>query len=249
MEITQFLPLKEWYRFDLEYWGLDCEFFASFELTFVLPFLGFRPSLLSVTELDFNELSSDPPLTAYHSLLLGKIGTSFSPSWFALDSSRGFESAGLKAFMRASVLLGEVAVYWSAVWTWIYWKEESSGSSTSRRGKVHSSRTISLDPRSRAHDLSFVLVAANQPSPLPPSTRSHPHRQRSLPIQLYHAGSHPLVARLPSKRTSRRTRLRRVRRQLELQADELVLRSCRGSLAGREVLELGSSRWVSFTSV
>ncbi|KAL7417090.1 glycosyl transferase [Mrakia frigida] len=78
MEITQFLPMKEWYRFDLEYWGLDY-----------------------------------PPLTAYHSLLLGKTGTLFSPSWFALDSSRGFESAGLKAFMRASVLLGEVAVYWS----------------------------------------------------------------------------------------------------------------------------------------
>lgn len=37
MEITQFLPLKQWYRFDLEYWGLDCEFLLSFELNFVLP--------------------------------------------------------------------------------------------------------------------------------------------------------------------------------------------------------------------
>jgi len=85
----------------------------------------------------------DPPLTAYHSLVLGKIGSFFSPSWFALDSSRGFESAGLKAFMRASVLLGEVAVYWSAVWAWIYWKEETSGSSTSRRGKASSSNLVS----------------------------------------------------------------------------------------------------------
>jgi hypothetical protein len=44
--------------------------------------------------------------------------------------------------MRASVLVGEMLVYWSAVWAWIYWREEGS-TSTGRRGKV-SLRLLSL---------------------------------------------------------------------------------------------------------
>lgn len=52
-----------------------------------------------------------PPLTAYHSWGLGKIGSFFDPNWFALDTSRGMESQSLKVYMRATVLLSEYITY------------------------------------------------------------------------------------------------------------------------------------------
>ncbi|KAF4258122.1 hypothetical protein KXW98_006955 [Aspergillus fumigatus] len=56
-----------------------------------------------------------PPLTAYHSWLLGKIGSVLDPSWFALDDSRGFEDPKLKVFMRGTVIASEYLVYIPAV--------------------------------------------------------------------------------------------------------------------------------------
>ncbi|RHZ65365.1 dolichyl-P-Glc:Man(9)GlcNAc(2)-PP-dolichol alpha-1,3-glucosyltransferase ALG6 [Aspergillus thermomutatus] len=56
-----------------------------------------------------------PPLTAYHSWLLGKIGSVLEPSWFALDDSRGFEDPRLKVFMRGTVVASEYLVYIPAV--------------------------------------------------------------------------------------------------------------------------------------
>lgn len=52
-----------------------------------------------------------PPLTAYHSWLMGKIGSAIDPSWFALYASRGIEEGNLKVFMRATVLISEYIVY------------------------------------------------------------------------------------------------------------------------------------------
>ncbi|RDW76952.1 alpha-1,3-glucosyltransferase-2 [Coleophoma cylindrospora] len=52
-----------------------------------------------------------PPLTAYHSWLLGKIGSLIDPAWFALRSSRGIEDPALKVFMRATVIVSEYFVY------------------------------------------------------------------------------------------------------------------------------------------
>ncbi|SCU80940.1 LADA_0B10352g1_1 [Lachancea dasiensis] len=52
-----------------------------------------------------------PPLTAYHSLLLGKLGSLFNPEWYALGSSRGLELPALKAYMRFTVILSEAALY------------------------------------------------------------------------------------------------------------------------------------------
>ncbi|KAF2146442.1 glycosyltransferase family 57 protein [Aplosporella prunicola CBS 121167] len=52
-----------------------------------------------------------PPLTAYHSWLLGKIGQSIDPSWFALYTSRGLDDPTLKIFMRASVFVSEYLIY------------------------------------------------------------------------------------------------------------------------------------------
>ncbi|TVY53048.1 putative dolichyl pyrophosphate Man9GlcNAc2 alpha-1,3-glucosyltransferase [Lachnellula cervina] len=52
-----------------------------------------------------------PPLTAYHSWLLGTIGGFIDPSWFALHTSRGLEDPTLKVFMRATVIVSEYLVY------------------------------------------------------------------------------------------------------------------------------------------
>ncbi|KAJ5357470.1 hypothetical protein N7541_004628 [Penicillium brevicompactum] len=60
-----------------------------------------------------------PPLTAYHSWLLGKIGSAFDPDWFALDASRGFEDPNLKVYMRATVVVSEYFVFIPAVVTFL----------------------------------------------------------------------------------------------------------------------------------
>ena len=51
-----------------------------------------------------------PPLTAYHSWLLGKIGALINPSWFALYTSRKLDDTKLKVFMRATVLVSEYLI-------------------------------------------------------------------------------------------------------------------------------------------
>lgn len=52
-----------------------------------------------------------PPLTAYHSWLLGKIGAIIDPTWFALFESRGSDDPTLKIFMRATVIVSEYLIY------------------------------------------------------------------------------------------------------------------------------------------
>ncbi|KAI1366738.1 glycosyltransferase family 57 protein [Xylaria arbuscula] len=56
-----------------------------------------------------------PPLTAYHSWLLGRIGSFIDPSWFALYTSRGSDDPTLKIFMRATVIVSEYLIYVPAV--------------------------------------------------------------------------------------------------------------------------------------
>jgi len=55
-----------------------------------------------------------PPLTAYHSWLLGKLGSSLNSSWVSLGSSRGEESYHHKLFMRATVLVSDLLVLFPA---------------------------------------------------------------------------------------------------------------------------------------
>lgn len=52
-----------------------------------------------------------PPLTAYHSWMLGKVGSLIDPSWFALYASRGSDDPTLKIFMRATVIVSEYLSY------------------------------------------------------------------------------------------------------------------------------------------
>ena len=56
-----------------------------------------------------------PPMSAYHSWVLGKIGSLIDPSWFALYASRGCEETGLKIFMRVTVIVSELLVFVPAV--------------------------------------------------------------------------------------------------------------------------------------
>ncbi|KAJ3027393.1 UNVERIFIED_CONTAM: Glucosyltransferase-like protein [Siphonaria sp. JEL0065] len=80
LEITTHLNPSDWYRYDLQYWGLDY-----------------------------------PPLTAYHSWLLGFIANKINPEWVALDASRGYESSDLKLFMRYTALITDLLIHFSAV--------------------------------------------------------------------------------------------------------------------------------------
>ncbi|RKF78917.1 putative dolichyl pyrophosphate Man9GlcNAc2 alpha-1,3-glucosyltransferase [Golovinomyces cichoracearum] len=56
-----------------------------------------------------------PPLTAYHSWVLGKLGSQINPEWFTLYSSRGTHDPNLKIYMRATVILSEYLVYIPAI--------------------------------------------------------------------------------------------------------------------------------------
>ncbi|CAI4229727.1 unnamed protein product [Auanema sp. JU1783] len=52
-----------------------------------------------------------PPLTAYHSYIMGYIAHSINPSWVSLFSSRGHETPSHKMFMRMSAILPYLAIY------------------------------------------------------------------------------------------------------------------------------------------
>ncbi|KAJ3864801.1 glycosyltransferase family 57 protein [Lentinula novae-zelandiae] len=75
MEITIHIPIHQWYKYDLQYWGLDY-----------------------------------PPLTAYVSWICGIAAHSINPTWVALDSSRGIETASSKLFMRVSVVVFDALI-------------------------------------------------------------------------------------------------------------------------------------------
>ncbi|KAG7661632.1 ALG6 [[Candida] subhashii] len=56
-----------------------------------------------------------PPLTAYHSYIIGLIGGFINGDWFALDSSRGIETDELRFFMRFMAIVSELIIYIPAV--------------------------------------------------------------------------------------------------------------------------------------
>ncbi|KAK9241370.1 glycosyl transferase [Lipomyces kononenkoae] len=66
-----------------------------------------------------------PPLTAYHSWLLGALGSKFEPSWFELVTSRGCEDINLKSYLRSTVLISELLIYIPAVSMFVRWTVEN----------------------------------------------------------------------------------------------------------------------------
>ncbi|KAE8914427.1 putative dolichyl pyrophosphate Man9GlcNAc2 alpha-1,3-glucosyltransferase [Phytophthora fragariae] len=79
---------------------------------------------LPVSNWYFNSTSNDllywgldyPPLTAYVSYLFGRAAEVTEPAMVELTSSRGYESATSKVFMRTSVLLCDVVLFIPAVY-------------------------------------------------------------------------------------------------------------------------------------
>lgn len=63
-----------------------------------------------------------PPLTAYHSLILGYIGKTFiNLEWFQLDLTNGLENNDLKTFMRITVIVSELLTYIPGVYYFTKW--------------------------------------------------------------------------------------------------------------------------------
>lgn len=56
-----------------------------------------------------------PPLTAYHSFLLGQIANNIDPTYVKLQRSRGLETVEHKNFMRLTVLIADILIYIPAI--------------------------------------------------------------------------------------------------------------------------------------
>ncbi|XP_060663480.1 probable dolichyl pyrophosphate Man9GlcNAc2 alpha-1,3-glucosyltransferase [Drosophila nasuta] len=57
-----------------------------------------------------------PPLTAYHSYLVGLAAKTQNASFVSLHASRGIESKEHKSFMRLTVLAADLLIYLPAIW-------------------------------------------------------------------------------------------------------------------------------------
>lgn len=79
-----------------------------------------------------------PPLTAYHSWVLGKAARDLrlAPELVAFEASRGHEGARGVLFMRLSVLLGDALVLLPAVWAFArdHYGNGNAGKGAARRG-------------------------------------------------------------------------------------------------------------------
>ncbi|CEO98031.1 Alpha-1,3-glucosyltransferase [Plasmodiophora brassicae] len=61
-----------------------------------------------------------PPLTAYHSLLMGKLALYAHPDTVKLHSSRGLETPESKRFLRNTVLISDALVMMTAVFAFVH---------------------------------------------------------------------------------------------------------------------------------
>ncbi|XP_062854099.1 dolichyl pyrophosphate Man9GlcNAc2 alpha-1,3-glucosyltransferase [Trichomycterus rosablanca] len=94
------------------------------EVTYNLPV---HQWYFNTTDNDLNYWGLDyPPLTAFHSLLCAHVAKLINPAWVELRSSRGFESAAHKLFMRATVLLVDVLIYIPAVLLYSFYLTDGS---------------------------------------------------------------------------------------------------------------------------
>lgn len=67
-----------------------------------------------------------PPLTAYHSLICAYVAKIINPDWVELHTSRGYESPAHKLFMRATVLVADLLIYFPAVVVYCLYLTEGS---------------------------------------------------------------------------------------------------------------------------
>lgn len=75
-----------------------------------------------------------PPLTAYHSYLCGLVAKLINPSFVELHTSRGFESYEHKLFMRYTVFVADLLVYFPAAY--MFYRAMSSCQPKGKKGKL-----------------------------------------------------------------------------------------------------------------
>ncbi|CAJ0601258.1 unnamed protein product [Cylicocyclus nassatus] len=93
------------------------------EITYHLPA---REWYLNGTDNDLLYWGLDyPPLTAYHSYVMGFIAHIINPSWVSLHTSRGIQNAAHKMYMRVTAILPFYMIYVPAVLFFIF-NEKSS---------------------------------------------------------------------------------------------------------------------------
>ena len=79
-----------------------------------------------------------PPLTAYHSWVCGAVAARLNPDWVALNVSRGYESYEHKLYMRYTVLVADVLIFFTAVLCYVL--KLGCGH---QRSRVHGGMTVS----------------------------------------------------------------------------------------------------------
>lgn len=60
-----------------------------------------------------------PPLTAYHSWAMGKVAQKINPAYVDLRESRGYESHDHQFFMRMSVLIPDILIFFTALYYYL----------------------------------------------------------------------------------------------------------------------------------
>ncbi|KAK6640567.1 hypothetical protein RUM44_012263 [Polyplax serrata] len=86
-----------------------------------------------------------PPLTAYHSYVNGKIGQYINSDFVALQKSKGYESNEHKFFMRATVMVADLIVYFVSItlfYNSIY--KNNQNCVELRKGEVEESATLKV---------------------------------------------------------------------------------------------------------
>ncbi|KJH44901.1 ALG6, ALG8 glycosyltransferase family protein [Dictyocaulus viviparus] len=68
-----------------------------------------------------------PPLTAYHSYLMGLVANHFNSSWIALASSRGLENVHHKLFMRLTAILPFHLIYAPSMIYFVFYLTKRKG--------------------------------------------------------------------------------------------------------------------------
>ena len=86
------------------------------EISNLVPFVRYRNS--SDNDLMYWGLDY-PPLTAYHSFLVGSVAKLVDPAYVELWTSRGYESIAHQFFMRMTVLLSDLVFFISALYYYI----------------------------------------------------------------------------------------------------------------------------------
>ncbi|KAJ1812272.1 Glucosyltransferase-like protein, partial [Coemansia sp. RSA 2599] len=77
-----------------------------------------------------------PPLTAFQSWACGLVANLINPDWVALDKSRGIETHESKLFMRATVLVLDLAIFFPAVVLFFRFQKRAMDSWVSQQASI-----------------------------------------------------------------------------------------------------------------